>query len=66
MVLACLPSQLKLDHSQSFLLLEDFSQTCMSVYDISEYIKRCINIESSGVFDKHVAVEAKCIQVKSQ
>ena len=55
MVLACLHTQLKLDHSQSVLLLEDFSQTCvsesMSVYDINEYIKSCINIESSGVFD---------------
>ena len=38
----------------------------MSVYDINEYIKSCINIESSGVFDKHVAVEAKCIQINSQ
>ena len=46
------------------------SQTCMSesmsVYDTNEYIKSCINIESSGVFDRHVAVEAKCIQIKSQ
>ena len=69
-LLACLPTQLKLDHSQSVLRLEDFSQTCvsesMSVYDINEYIKSCINIESSGVFDKHVAVEAKCIQINSQ
>ena len=66
-LLACLPTQLRLDHSQSVLHLEDFSQTCvsesMSVYDINEYIK---SIESSGVFDKHVAVEAKCIQIKSQ
>ena len=39
-LLACLPTQLKLDHSQSVLRLEDFSQTCvsesMSVYDINE------------------------------
>ena len=52
-LLACLPTQLKLDHSQSVLLLEDFSQTCvsesMSVYDTDEYIKSCINMESSGV-----------------
>ena len=52
-LLACLPTQLKLDHSQSVLLLEDFSQTCvsesMSVYDTNEYIKSCINMESSGV-----------------
>ena len=69
-LLACLPTQLKLDHSQSVLHLENFSQTCesesMSVYDINEYIKSCINIGSSGVFDKHVAVQAKCIQIKSQ
>ena len=52
-LLACLPTQLKLDHSQSVLLLEDLSQTCvsesMSVYDTNEYIKSCINMESSGV-----------------
>ena len=69
MILACLPTQLKLYLSQSVLLLEDFSQTClsesMSVYDTNKYIKSCINVELSGVFDKHVAVEAKCIH-KSQ
>ena len=31
--LVCLPTQLKLDHSQSVLLPEDFSPTCVCVYN---------------------------------